>query len=77
MDQELDNLGYLRLSEIIGCKRRGIRGLYPVSASHWYSGVATGRYPRPVKLSAAVSAYRRSDIIALLENAGASDGGAK
>jgi prophage regulatory protein len=66
MGQELDELRYLRLPEIIGCKRRGIRGLYPVSASHWWAGVQSGRYPKQVKLSARVSAWRASDIRELL-----------
>lgn len=66
MGQELDELRYLRLPEIIGCKRRGIRGLYPVSASHWWAGVQSGRYPKQVKLSARVSAWKSSDIRELL-----------
>jgi prophage regulatory protein len=65
-NKKLDDLAYLRLPEIIGCKRRGIRGLYPVSASHWWSGVASGRYPRQIKLSARVSAWRVQDIRELL-----------
>jgi len=71
MDKKLDELAYLRLPEIIGCKRRNTRGLYPVSASHWWAGVKSGKYPKQIKLSARVSAWRVADILALLESAAA------
>jgi predicted DNA-binding transcriptional regulator AlpA len=40
--------------------------LYPVSKSTWLKGVAEGRYPAPVRLSAKKIAWRRSSIIALI-----------
>ena len=45
-----------------------IRGLYPVSRSTWLKGIKEGRYPQPVRLSAKKIAWRRSDVIALLES---------
>ena len=42
--------------------------LYPVSRSTWLKGIKEGRYPQPVRLSAKKIAWRRSDVIALLES---------
>ncbi len=38
----------------------------PVSRSHWWAGVAEGRYPEPVKLSKRCVAWRSADIRALI-----------
>ena len=38
----------------------------PVSQSHWWAGVAEGRYPAPVKLSKRCVAWRSADIRALI-----------
>ena len=34
----------------------------PVSRSLWWAKVKSGEYPQPVKLSARVTAWKRSDI---------------
>lgn len=52
-----------------------VLALYPVGESSWHRGVAEGRYPKPVKLSPRVSAWRVRDIRKLLE-AYAGDGAA-
>jgi len=57
----------LRLPQIIGNKKRGILPLIPVSRSTWFDGVKDGRFPKPVKLSARVSAWRADEINALIE----------
>lgn len=38
----------------------------PVSRSHWWAGVAAGRYPAPVKLSKRCVAWRSAEIRALI-----------
>jgi len=40
--------------------------VYPVGKNTWLTGVREGRFPKPVRLSARVSAWRVSDIRALL-----------
>jgi len=40
--------------------------VYPVSRSTWWQGVKSGKYPRPVKLSERVTAWRAEDIRNLL-----------
>jgi len=57
----------LRLPQIIGSKKRGIDPMIPISRSAWYDGVKAGRFPKPVKLSARVSAWRADEILALIE----------
>ena len=38
----------------------------PVSRSHWLAGVASGRYPAPVRLSTRCVAWKSADIRALI-----------
>lgn len=39
---------------------------YPVSRSNWWAGVASGRYPAPVRLSVRCVAWHSADIRALI-----------
>lgn len=39
----------------------------PVSKSTWWAGVKDGRYPPPVKLSSRCTAWRATDIVALVQ----------
>ncbi|NTV69876.1 MAG: AlpA family phage regulatory protein [Azonexaceae bacterium] len=50
--------GYARLPQVLAA--------YPVSKSTWWAGVKTGRYPKPVKLGPRTTAWRVSDIRALI-----------
>ena len=59
--------GFYRLKEIIGDRRKGIPGILAVSRATWYQGIQKGFYPKPVKLSARASAWRASDIEALMK----------
>jgi predicted DNA-binding transcriptional regulator AlpA len=53
-----DDLGYVRLPVILE--------LFPIGESSWHRGVQAGLYPKPVKLSERVSAWKISDIRKLL-----------
>lgn len=44
-----------------------VLALIPVSRSAWWAGCKSGRYPKPVKLGPRTTAWRASDIAALLE----------
>lgn len=59
------HLGFLRLRHIIGDSKKGLQPLVPVSRSTWYAGVASGRFPKPIRLSEGVAVWRASDIHAL------------
>lgn len=50
----IQNTGFLRLPEVLK--------IFPVSKSTWWAGVKSGIYPKPVKLSANITAWRVKDI---------------
>ena len=62
----LNEYRLLRLSEIIGSKKRGIPPIIPVSRTTWLVGVKEGRYPQPVKVGRSAIAWRESDVLVLL-----------
>ena len=57
--------GFVRIKDIIGP-----HGPIPVSRSTWWAGVRTGRFPKPVRLSPRVTAWRVEDIRNLIEGRG-------
>lgn len=67
----LPETGYLRIWQIVGKPATetspAIPAIYPVSKSHFWAGVRTGRYPQPVKLGERITAWRVADIRALIE----------
>lgn len=52
-------LGYIRLPEVLK--------LLKISKSTWWSGIKSGKYPKPVKIGVRVSAWRVEDIRELIE----------
>ena len=64
----LPETGFLRLSQIIGNPKANppIPAIIPVSKSSWWAGCKSGRYPKPVKLGNRTTAWRVSDILALI-----------
>lgn len=54
--------GLLRLRDIIKPS-----GLIPISASSWWAGVKSGRFPAPVKLGPRITAWKSEDIRKLIE----------
>jgi prophage regulatory protein len=65
----LPETGFVRLPNIIGDTKADppIPPIIPVSRSTWWAGVKSGRYPQPVKLGPRITAWRVSDIRALIE----------
>jgi prophage regulatory protein len=64
--------GFLRLKQIIAP-----HGPIPVGRSTWWAGVASGRYPKPIRLGPRITAWRFEDIASLIETlskAGQNDG---
>jgi prophage regulatory protein len=51
--------GFVRLREVLT--------VIPVGKSCWWEGVKSGRYPKPVKLSARCTAWKAEDIRALIK----------
>lgn len=59
--------GLLRLPHVLQ--------LVPVSKSSWWSGVKSGKYPKPHKLGPRTTCWLAADIMALINKA--SNGGAR
>lgn len=66
----LPSTGYLRLPQILGNPKSNppIPPLIPVSKTTWWEGIKKGRFPKPIKLSERVTAWRVEDIKALIES---------
>ena len=64
-ENELPATGFVRLPAIVAP-----HGVFPVSKSTWWAGIAAGRYPRPVRLSERTSAWRVDDIRKLIATHG-------
>ncbi len=66
--------GLLRLSQIIGDKKRCIPPIIPVSRDKWYSMIREGRAPPPIKLGSRTSVWSvksiRKFIDEMIENGG-------
>lgn len=59
---------FMRLSQILGDREKGIEPIIPVSRSTWFKGVADGRFPQSVKLAKRVAVWRTSDIKKLVDS---------
>jgi predicted DNA-binding transcriptional regulator AlpA len=55
--------GFVRLKAVLAPE-----GPIPVSKSTWWAGVASGRYPKPIKLGPRITAWRAEEIRALMED---------
>lgn len=58
--QSLPDTGFLRLPDVLK--------LVPVSKSTWWAGVKDGRFPKSVKLSPKITAWRVEDIRNFIES---------
>lgn len=66
---KLPETGFIRLFQIVGNAKSDppIPPIIPVSKSTWWAGVASGRYPQPVRsLGNRITAWRVEDIRALI-----------
>lgn len=66
---QLPEIGFVRILDIVGNRKANppIPALIPVSKATWWSGVASGRFPKPVKLGPQITAWRVQDIRNLIE----------
>lgn len=56
--EETGPIGFYRLPQVLG--------LIPVSRSTWYAGVKSGRFPKPIRISRNIVAWRAGDIHRLI-----------
>jgi prophage regulatory protein len=59
-NQILPETGFIRLPAVLK--------VFPVSKSTWWAGIKDGRFPKPVKLSQKITAWRVQDIRALIDS---------
>jgi prophage regulatory protein len=64
---QINPAGLLRLKQVLE--------LISISPSSWWTGVKAGKYPAPVKLGPHTTAWKASDILALIERATAGEAG--
>ena len=64
----LPDTGLLRLWQIIGCKRRKVEPIIPISRTSWFNGCSSGKFPAPIKLGERTTVWRVEDIRRLIEN---------
>jgi predicted DNA-binding transcriptional regulator AlpA len=67
MHVNLTENSLLRLPQVLA--------LIPVSRSAWWAGCKSGRFPKPVKIGPRTSAWKGSDILAVLEKITSGEGG--
>ena len=53
--------GFVRIKTVLA--------VYPISRAAWWAGIKAGRYPKPVKLGPNTTAWKASEIRALIERA--------
>ncbi len=64
---QMPETGFLRVKQIVGDPKANppIPPIIPVSATTWWNGVKTGRFPRSIKLGS-ITVWRVEDIRAYL-----------
>lgn len=67
---KLPETGFIRLKQIIGDPKANppIPPIIPIGKSAWWDGCASGKFPKPVKLGPRTTAWRVSDIRALIND---------
>lgn len=64
----IDPFGLYRVKSIVRTKEGG-PPLIDVSPATWWAGVASGRFPKPVR-NGSMTFWRGSDLLALIEGMG-------
>ena len=59
MQLSFPETGFVRLTQVLS--------VIPIGKTCWWEGVKTGRFPKPVKLSARCTAWKAEDIHALIK----------
>jgi prophage regulatory protein len=63
--------GYVRISQLLGCRRRGIVPILPLSRSGLYAWIRDGRWPAPQRLGKKIVAWKSTVVREALEGMGA------
>ena len=57
---DIPETGFLRLTHVLS--------VIPLGKTSWWQGVKSGRFPKPIKLSARCTGWRAEDIRELIKN---------
>lgn len=68
----LPDTGFIRQSQLVGNKSKGVTGVIPFSPATLWRKVSSGEFPAPVKLSAGVTAWKVEDVRAWIAKYSAS-----
>jgi predicted DNA-binding transcriptional regulator AlpA len=58
----LPDTGFIRQSQLVGNKGKGIAGVVPFSPATLWRKVSSGEFPKPIKLSVGVTAWKVEDV---------------
>lgn len=66
--QQLPETGFLRLNQVIGCKKKNIPPLIPIGRTTFLNNVKARKWPylKPVKLGERTTAYKVEDVRRLI-----------
>lgn len=59
---------YVRLKEIVGDRKAGVRGIVPISPAHVWALVKIGKFPKPIKLSEKCTVWKLSEILRFMDS---------
>ena len=62
ISNQLPEIGFLRLWQIIGNKKTNTPALIPIGRTTFLNGVKSGKYPQSIKLGERSVAWRVEDI---------------
>lgn len=62
MNATLPATGYIRQTQLVGSRKKGIAGVIPFSPATLWRKVSSGDFPAPIKLSAGVTAWKVEDV---------------
>lgn len=63
---QLPEIGFVRLPQIVGNPKKGIPPLIPISRSTFWLRIRKGVYPKGVMLGPNIRAWRTDDVRAML-----------
>lgn len=58
---------YVRVVEILGDAKQGIKPLLPMSRSMWWEWVRLGKAPQPIRFGCRCSVWKLSDVLGFIE----------
>jgi len=62
INSTIPSSGYLRMHHLIGKPKDNIPAIVPVSKATIWNWIKQGKFPKPIKLSKGVTAWRVEDI---------------